>query len=71
VDFGASLGAFSAPADPEDLLPVRKCAPLVVLRPGKALAATSEKTAVSATEPAIIQRLARPSLRSAVSRAFE
>jgi hypothetical protein len=53
------------------LLLVCECVPLVDLRPGKALAATSEKTAVSATEPAIIQRLAWPSLRSATSLAFE
>jgi hypothetical protein len=68
---GASLGAFSALADPDDLLLERDGVPLVALRPGKALAATSENTAVSATEAAIIQRLARPSLRSAVSLAFE
>lgn len=43
--------------------------PLMV-RPGNALAATSENTAVSATEPAISQRLARRSLRSAASRAL-
>jgi hypothetical protein len=35
--------------------------------PGNALAATSENTAVSATEPVTSQRLARLSLRSAAS----
>lgn len=72
LDRGASLGAFSALVDPVDLLecdgvPVAALA----LRPGNALAATSEKTAVSATDPATIQRLARLSLRSATSLAFE
>jgi hypothetical protein len=38
------------------------------LLPGKALAATSESTPVSATLPAISQRLTRRSLRSAASR---
>jgi hypothetical protein len=37
--------------------------------PGNALAATSENTAVSASEPATIQRLARLSRRNAASRA--
>jgi hypothetical protein len=37
--------------------------------PGKALAATSENTAVSASDPATIQRLARLSRRKAASRA--
>jgi hypothetical protein len=41
---------------------------LLTVRPGKALAATSENTAVRATEPAISQRLARRSLRNAASR---
>lgn len=71
LGLGASLGAFSALDDPDDLLFVCVCVSLVILRPGKALAATSEKMPVSATEPAIIQRLARPSLRSAVSLAFK
>jgi hypothetical protein len=43
---------------------------LLTVRPGNALAATSENTAVSATEPAISQWLARRSLRSAASRAL-
>ncbi len=42
----------------------------LIVRPGNALAATSENTAVSATEPAISQWLARRSLRSAASRAL-
>jgi hypothetical protein len=68
LDFGASLGAFKA-ADPEDLCELVPAA--LALRPGKALAATSEKTAVNATEEAIIQRLARFKRRSATSLAFE
>jgi hypothetical protein len=73
LDRGASLDAFSELADPEVLLPECERVPFALAfapRPGKALAATSEKTAVSATDPAIIQRLARPSLRSATSLAF-
>jgi hypothetical protein len=72
LDRGASLGAFSALAAPEGL-PEREPVPLALfaVRPGKALAATSEKTAVSATDPAIIQRLVRLSRRSATSLAFE
>jgi hypothetical protein len=38
--------------------------------PGNALAATSENTAVSATEPVTSQRLTRLSLRSAASLAL-
>jgi hypothetical protein len=72
LDFGASLGAFKALVDPEDLPECEPVPPAAfALRPGKALAATSEKTAVSATDPAIIQRLARLSRRSATSLAFE
>ncbi len=44
-------------------------AALTVL-PGKALAATSANTPVSATEPATSQRFARLSLRRAASLAF-
>jgi hypothetical protein len=44
-------------------------AALTVL-PGKALAATSANTPVSAIEPATSQRLARLSLRKAASRVF-
>lgn len=66
------------------VVPVEVCVPLVErrepvvpwafellrVRPGNAFAATSENTAVSATEPAISQRLVRRSLRSAASRAL-
>jgi hypothetical protein len=41
----------------------------LTLLPGNALAATSENTAVSASEPATIQRLARRSRRRAAFRA--
>jgi hypothetical protein len=68
LDRGASLGDFSPLAAFDE-----PCAGLfeaLALRPGKALAATSEKIAVSASAPATIQRLARFSLRRATSLAF-
>ena len=74
--WGACVGGFSELEpldDPFELPPERLCevvapAAFAVL-PGKALAATSESTAVSASEPATIQRLAWPSRRSAAFRA--
>jgi hypothetical protein len=72
LDRGASLGAFRPFVDPEDLPECEFVPPAALaVRPGKALAATSEKRAVRATDPAIIQRLARLSRRSATSLAFE
>jgi hypothetical protein len=68
LDRGASLGDFSPFVVFDE-----PCAGLfeaLALRPGKALAATSEKMAVSASAPATIQRLARFSLRRAMSLAF-
>ncbi len=71
LELGALLGGFSE-LPLEDELPCREpVVPLVLtLRPGKALAATSANTPVSATEPAINQRLARLRRCNALSRAF-
>jgi hypothetical protein len=68
LDRGASLGDFSELAAFEE--PCAEPFEALALRPGKALAATSEKMAVSASAPATIQRLARFSLRRATSLAF-
>lgn len=80
VDSGAALGAWAggrtAGVDVVDVaVPEPREEPerpldaafAVVLLPGKALAATSESRAVSATLPAISQRLARASRRMAAS----
>ena len=69
------MGGFSEPELPEDAFELAAgCLDAVTLLgltvfPGNALAATSENTAVSASEPATIQRLARLNLRRAASRA--
>lgn len=74
LTLGACAGGWIGFADALEVLVLVFCeslaaAALTVL-PGKALAATSANTPVSATEPATSQRFARLSLRKAASLAF-
>jgi hypothetical protein len=75
LDCGAWVGGLSEPVELEDWAGPCERVPFALaafaLRPGKALAATSEKMAASAREPATIQRLALLSRRKATSLAFE
>jgi hypothetical protein len=80
LDWGASAGGRTGLEEPEGALPEEwwvdpvdrfVAEDLAALEPGNALAATSESTAVSATLPAINQRLTRFSRRSAASRVCE
>ena len=78
---GACSGGWTCSVELEDSPPLwlelgdrvaleRDARDALIVLPGKAWAATSVKAPVSTTDPAIIQRLIRPSLRRAASLVF-